>query len=532
MTTKLKQLNPFELKTSITGLLNKINSPEDLTKSLEDFELLDFQEDKQVISKILFKELIKSKPEKISTICFLLERYTPKEDFVNKLWEALKNQNLETEVRITILNLLRDLDADWSYETCEEFLEDGTTLLHEETAHLLNSAIINPEVQIDFMDFLTSIRTQDKLVLIGSIEQEFDSDALANILIPVFESEPNSPVGFEALRILGETKSQLVLPLLERLLPLSSGELAQKIKKSLSTLKISGIREDNTKEFYKKILANSKPDKFYITYPDGHGDVAMIFTRLTENNKIRLVSIVINVMSGVKDCFGFFEISQFECDKILERFLHNEKTVSINPESFKTILYNAEILTIKANQNNWKFPYEYVCWKNLLIDIDFDEEPLENILQEQLISKDVDTSIIEKLSKLKVSSHWFLDANYSDEFSAFLEKLKNSKNIDELIDNELDNVFNDYEKKEWIKKIILTSYIKFTIGKDDEAQEIFGLSKNDKVLQKLFRDILKRSIYEYLTLIKFDKDVDCHGLSAQEIDEKLKYIDEKWVTNV
>jgi hypothetical protein len=237
-------------------------------------------------------------------------------------------------------------------------------------------------------------------------------------------------------------------------------------------------------------------------------------------------------MSGVKDCFGFFEISQFECDKILERFLHNEKTVSINPESFKTILYNAEILTIKANQNNWKFPYEYVCWKNLLIDIDFDEEPLENILQEQLISKDVDTSIIEKLSKLKVSSHWFLDANYSDEFSAFLEKLKNSKNIDELIDNELDNVFNDYEKKEWIKKIILTSYIKFTIGKDDEAQEIFGLSKNDKVLQKLFRDILKRSIYEYLTLIKFDKDVDCHGLSAQEIDEKLKYIDEKWVTNV
>jgi hypothetical protein len=238
------------------------------------------------------------------------------------------------------------------------------------------------------------------------------------------------------------------------------------------------------------------------------------------------------VISGVKDCFGFFEISQFECDKILERFLRNEKTVDINPESFKTILYNAELLTIKANQNSWKFPYEYVCWKNLLVDIDFDEEPLENILQEQLISKDVDTSIIEKLSKLKISSHWFLDANYSDEFSAFLEKLKDSKNIDELIVKELDNVFNDYERKEWIKKIIMTSYIKFAIGKDDEAQEIYGLSQNEEVLNALFENIIKRSVYEYLTLIKYDKNVENHGLSSENIDELLEYINKKWVAYV
>ena len=101
--------------------------------------------------------------------------------------------------------------------------------------------------------------------------------------------------------------------------------------------------------------------------------------------KIRFVSIVINIETGIKDCFGFFEISKFECSKILERFLRDEKTVDIDPESFKTILYNAEITTIKNSHNNWKLPYEYVCWKNLLIDIDFDSEQIETILSEQIV---------------------------------------------------------------------------------------------------------------------------------------------------
>ena len=209
--SKFKQLNPFELKSAITNLLNKINSVNDIQNCLADFELLDGQEDKKVISKILFKELVNAHPDKISVICFMLEHYVPKDELVNKLWETLKNKNLKTEVKITILNLLRELDADWSYESCEEYLEDAQSLLDENTKQLLNSAIINPEVQIDFMDFLASIRVQDKITLINSLSDDFSSDALANILIPIFVSEPDSPAGKEALKLLGQTKSQLTL---------------------------------------------------------------------------------------------------------------------------------------------------------------------------------------------------------------------------------------------------------------------------------------------------------------------------------
>ena len=530
--SKFKQLNPFELKSAITNLLSKIHSVNDIQNCLADFEILDGQEDKTILSKILFKELVNSNIEKIPVICFLLEHYTPKQELINKLWETLKNQNLQSEVKITILNLLRELDSDWSYETCEEYLGDSTDILDENTKQLLNTAIINPEVQIDFMDFLASIRVQDKITLLNSFGKDFSDDALANILIPVFVSEPSSPAGLEALHLLGKTKSQLALHVLEEMQKVSKGELYQNIRKSLSTLKISGIREDNTKDFYKKILSNSKPNKFYITYPDGRGDQALIFTRKTDDNRIRFVSVVINNEIGIKDCFGFFDISQFECDKILERFLRDEKTVDIPPEAFKTILNNAEKTTIERNNNDWKLPYEYVCWKNLLIDIDSDIESVEQILKEQIIPAKNNSLIIDKLSEMKISSHWFLDANYSDEFEELLEELKTNNNLNELLEKHIEKIFYPEEKASWIQKLIMSAYIKYSIGKDDEASLVYGLSQDERLLKELFESIIKRSIYEYLMTIKYNKDINIHNLTDSEIELKIQYIEEKWVKNV
>lgn len=530
--SKFKQLNPFELKLAITTLLSKINSVDDIKNCIDDFEMLDCQDDKTLLSKLLFKELVNAAVEKIPIICFLLEHYTPKDEFINKLWETLKNQNLQSEVKITIINLLRELDADWSYETCEEYLGDASDILDENTKNLLNTAIINPEVQIDFMDFMASLSVQDKITLLNSFGNDFSDDSLANILIPVFVSEPNSSVGKEALKILGETKSQLALHILEEMQKTTTGDLEQAIRKSLSTLKISGIREDNTKEFYAKILSNSKPDKFYITYPDGHGDQALIFTRITKENKIRFVSIVTNIETGIKDCFGFFEISQFECGKILERFLRDEKTINLPPEAFKTILHNAEMTTVSRNNNDRKLPYEYVCWKNLLIDIDFDSEPIEQILKEQILPSKTDKTVIEKLHQMKVSSHWFLDANYSDEFEQMIKELKNCEDLDSLIEKYLNPVFYPEEKTVWKNKLIMSAYIKYSIGKDDEASLIYGLSQNEDLKEELFKSILKRSVYEYLITIKFNKELNTEQYSSNDIESKIKYIEEKWVQNV
>lgn len=530
--SKYKQLNPFELKTAIGKLLNKINSVSDIQNCLADFDMLDSQEDKKFISKILFKELVSASNDKIPIICFLLEHFLPKEELVTKLWETLKNQNLQSETKITILNLLRELDSDWSYQSCEEYLDDAKSLMDENTKQLLNSAIINPEVQIDFMDFMATIRVQDRITLIKSLSEDFSSDALANILIPVFMAEPDSPSGKEALKLLADTKSPLALHTLEEMKTMATGELLQEIKRSLSTIKISGIREDSTKAFYKKILADTKPHECYITYPDGHGDMAMIFTRITDNKKIRFVSVVINVETGIKDCFGFFEISEFECSKILERFLKDEKTVKSDFRTFKTILRNAEITTIQKNQNQWKLPYEYVCWKTLLSDIDYDNQKISEIIEEQIIPASVTDNTINKLTETGIMTHWFLDYQYSDEFEELLKNIKSAKNLDSLIEEYSDKVFYPEEKQEWIKKLVMSAYIKYCNGNDEQAQIIYGISKDERVLTELFKQILRRSIYEYLTLIKYDKDVEKYDLTHEDIEVNIKYIEEKWVQNV
>ncbi len=524
-----KQLSPFEIKSTINILLKKINSPQDIQNCLEDFEMFDSLEDKSVLTKLLFKELSSLKnQDKIPVICFLLERYVEKDELIAKFWDLLKNTNLQSEVKIMILNILRELDSDWSFENNEDIIKENPEILDENTKQLLNSAVINPEVQIDFMDFMATISVQDKITLLNSLANDFSEDILANILVPVFESEPNSPQGKEALKLLSGTKSQLALHTLEEMSKFAKGELSQEIRRSLAILKMSGMRVDNTKEFYKKILSDTVADQFYVTYPDAHSDVAMIFTRKTPEGRIRFVSIVINLDKGIRDCFGFFEISQFECDKILERFLKDERTASVSPSVFKTILANAEFTT-KNNSQNWVLPYEYVCWKNLLVDIDYDENYIEQILKEKLHRESVDESVFQEIDKMKISVRWFLDSNYSDEFNSLLKDLKTESNLDSLVSDYKNQVFDEYEKISWKKKLLYSAYIKYSIGKEDEALKIYSLMNNENILDKFLENILRRSIYEYLTLIKYDKTMNVFDFEQDIIDEKLEYIELNWI---
>lgn len=62
----------------------------------------------------------------------------------------LKNSMVSNETKIVVLNFLRDLDSNWSYDTCGQYLENEDELVDNDTKLLLKNAIINPEVQIDF----------------------------------------------------------------------------------------------------------------------------------------------------------------------------------------------------------------------------------------------------------------------------------------------------------------------------------------------------------------------------------------------
>ena len=533
MTEIFKQLNPFELKTLILDIIERFSSITDLAtlKNLN-VEALDAQSDKKTIVKILYKELNNANSKNEYILRILLERYAPKDELSAHLWAMLKNTMVSNETKIVVLNFLRDIDSNWSYEEYGKFIENEDDLLDSDTKLLLKNAIINPEVQIDFLDFLNSLNTNDKTTLIKSLGEDYSEDALANILVPVFLSDPYSEEGKTALDILGDTKSQLAYHALNEALKYAKSDIQPSIKRNLSKLKLAGIREDNTRIFYINLLSDSKPYEFCLTYPDGHGNQALIFTREKSTGRVQFAAAVLDDYHGIRDCFGFNDISKFECDKIIERFYQDEEVLKISPEALKTILINAEKLSDK-------FPYEYICWKNLLADIEPETTDIKTFLTTNLTPAELSIEDIKRLSTDEFTKHWFLDYGYSSEFNEMIDflnaKLQNSDykiDFDDVIALYFDGIFDKTEHAVWSERLIMSAYLKFLTGQTDCANLIYGLYFNETLKKEFFKNIIRKSIYEYYFGLKYNTELNDGKFSLNELDYIIKLIEAKWVQNV
>ncbi len=498
------ELNPFEIKAEISNILTKLADVKDFESYEIHYRTLDSQSDKSIIVKLLFKE-INTEQKNPDLIKFLLARYCPKQELVERLWNIIKNNMSSNSAKIFALDLLRDIDTNWSYDECDQYLENPNELVNSDTKKILDNAIINPEVQIDFLDFLNSLPDNDKIVLLNSLADDYSNDELANMLVPVFLSAPNSEIGKKALEILGSSKSQLAYHALSNALEFASDSLKPAIKKNLSILKLSGIREDNSHEFYKNLLKDSSPYKFCITYPDGHGNQAVIISRIKKSGKIQFVAIVIDDYKGIRDCFGFNEISKFECNAIIERFYRGQRALELEPGVLKSILIYAEKLSAQ------KIPYEYVCWKNLLADIEPTSLAL-NYSPEKLSSKE-----FEDILKSDFTDYWFLNSTYSDEYEEFLKELANicPEKYDKFIDENVEKVFFNDEFKIWHERIMHTAVLKHFAGDYKTAKNLCSLYNDKNLVREFFKNILRKSIYEYYF--------------AKNEKEKVRTIEKMWV---
>lgn len=497
-------LNPFEIKAEIGKIFDTLKDVKDFENYAIHFHTLDLQKDKTIIVKLLFKEINNPK-HNAALLKFMLLRYCTNEVLSEHLWNIIKNSMSSNQAKIFALDLLRDIDTNWSYEECGKYLDNPDELVESDTKKILDNALANPEVQIDFLDFLSSLDENDKIILLKSLGDDYDKDELANMLVPVFLSMPYSETGKTALEILGNSKSQLAYHALHSALNFVDESLVPSIKKNLSILKLSGIREDNSLKFYKNILKDSKPYKFCITYPDGHGNQAVIISRLTKSKKVQFVAIVIDDYKGIRDCFGFNEITQFECNAIIERFYRGQRALDLEPEVLKSILEQAEKLS------NHNMPYEYICWRNLLADIE--AKPLKlNYNIKQLSNNE-----FEKILKYDFTDYWFLNSTYSDEFEEFIKNIDTipSKDFEKYIDENLENVFYPEEYRVWTKRILNCSLLKHLSGDEKAAQNLYNLYNDKKLIRELFKNILRKSIYEYYF--------------AQKNTERIKDIEDMWV---
>ena len=530
-------MNKIQIKAEILATLAALSTSAQPNSSLiTDLKLI---EDKKTVLEVLIKELVNANEQKALLICWLLTELIDKDVLNDELWNVIKAPEYNDHIKMIAFNMLKDLGNKIDYEVISGYFEQFNELINKETKELLETAIMNPEAQIDFMDFLNAISDNDKIVLIKSLEEDYSHDALANILIPVFLYYIDTEVGNVALEILGRSKSQLAYHALDNVKKYASETLIPRINKALSELKMAGIRVDNTEEFYREILKESKPYKIYISFPDGHGNMAIIFSRIRENKTLQFLAIVINPRYGVLDSFGFNSMNERDFFKIVDKFYNYNEKYEIKPEIAKYLLVQSEE---NSHINNEPVPYEYICWRSILLDIN-EEKPEINLDKKELNQKDID-----KLCLNDYVQNWFFDEITSEEFKIFIDKLSNeyrSNNFDIDLDKFIaDNFDSVYTAKELAYKLVtfnLAAYLRFLKGDKELARILYSLGSNYSFLT----NILRKSIYEYYVgkryIIKnqrkasniFEKKLQPQNddFKLLQLDMIISGIEARWVDN-
>ena len=527
-------MNKIQIRAEILTLITKLQTTTSISDEM--FTLLDNEPDKQAIMDVLLKELSRAKEQKAFVICFILTRLFDKEFLVNSLRLFIRDRKISDYAKMIAFNLLRDLGSKVQYDEVQGYFTEFDQIVEEETKEMLNSALMNPEAQIDFIDFLSALNPDDQLVLVRALNEDYTEDALANILIPIFLYNPRTELAKEVVSILGESKSQLAFHAFEEAKEFVGEDLIPLLNKGISALKLSGIRVDNALDFYKSVLTGTKPYRSYISYPDGHGNQAVVFTRIRDDKTIQFVAMVLNDMYGILDCFGFNEITSVDLEKILAKFYGEKGGVEVSHGVVKYLVDRAEKL---ARYNKDALPYEYVCWKNTLLDIE-EQKP-----ECRLEFKDLSQSEIDELCVSDLTQSWFYDTNTSEEFEKIINELNEiyksndyTADLDRFISEHYNSIYTPEEIELWKNRFYLTAYLEELQGRKDMAQKFYSLRDNYNFLT----NILRKSIYEYYVLQRWNlknasnttnmfkrHELEKSEFELMQLDMIISTIETKWV---
>ena len=179
--------------------------------------------------------------------------------------------------------------------------------------------------------------------------------------------------------------------------------------------------------------------------------------------------------------------------------------MDVPPEILKGILESFENIS-KINP-----PYEYVCWKNILSDIN--SEPFKFDFKTHKLSD----SEFESILQADFTDYWFLDSKYSDEFEDFikLSEQTSAEDFDKIIDENIEKVFYKEEYNVWSERILNVSELKALSGDTVMAEKLFSLYNDKDLIREFFKNILRKSLYEYYF--------------AKNDVNKIKKIEEMWV---
>lgn len=526
--------NKLQIRAKLlSAIINMQNNSQDRAYIKKTLEELNAIVDKDAVLDILNREFLKENSQmRDYTITFLISELTDPQKAEAVMFETLANPKIKDSVKAKAVSFLREAGKHVNYEQYINYFENPDEIIDADTVKLLENARVNPESQIDFLDFLEALPQAEKEMLVESLTQDYDGDNLANILIPIIYANPYGDISQIAISAIGESKSMLAYPVL-KWLEENTDDLKVKanVQKSLSLLKLSGIKEDITKEYYKRLLSGSPVYKCFVNFPDGHGNIGLIFSRKNEASFIQMFALVLNDIDGIIDCFGFNEISEGEFDRIVNKFFSNDRVVLADETLCKYLMVNAEKISRLKFQ---EISYEYAAWASITRDIDYEDLNLSDGLSKIKLND----FLLKQLYDKGYFEKWFFSVSDNEKFAALIDKIADDKicdikQIETLLNENMPQIFDDAFLKILNRRLLVSAHFARLNNEQTFADMLYSLIDESECKNCFKEDMLKKSIYEYFLSQKdrYESIKSATSIFARRANKDLQEIDIKYVEN-
>ena len=336
-------------------------------------------EDQDSVQKILVKELQRApNPRAIQAITELLMELGTIEIVKAPLWAIIEDPHAADEVKDAANLILRQLGDQTDPNLYLDYLDDPAGLINRETERMLEVSTRNPEALIDFIDFIFSLPVDEQGNLLRSLQGDYPSEYLLNIYIPNLDAVPPYETQELILSSMGDIRSKRAALFLHETQARYEGDarLAKTVKKAISKLRMTGLyREENMEAIREELKAphpivqQTELFQCFATIPDGIGNQGIVISRQRENGDVTMMSVAVNDIHGIIDCFGFYDLSKNDFHKIAEKFHEESSKINASAEYCLSRLRESEALNRAQDR---RIPYEYSCWKVMLSDIDPD----------------------------------------------------------------------------------------------------------------------------------------------------------------
>jgi hypothetical protein len=202
------KLSKLELRAKVIDIIKKFKIVDsDILQHDLIVNELSSLENRELVVQTLIKELNTDDDEIIQKVSMLLLDLNSLEYSKEPLWEYIKSPDVSDRVKEASCILLKSLGDKITSADLLNYMDDPNKLIDAETEKLLETALSNPEAQIDLIDFMFAVGKEEQISLIESLVSDYPGDSLANILGSILESMEDTDIKELAINILGETKS-------------------------------------------------------------------------------------------------------------------------------------------------------------------------------------------------------------------------------------------------------------------------------------------------------------------------------------